>query len=557
MLSKVPVVVAFSVGLAAAAQLPLGGNDGPYHHFESQIKRVAVIGAGPAGLQHAAVLRENGFEVRLFERAPGPRGNWLSTSELPVSADFPDRRIEDGAYVPDIPHKLPHSHVYHTGDDGLSLNVRWREQWNPSPVWEHLTSNSPSSITKLPEVDYPPDHTWTLSNQEIRRHVRQYAAYKGLLADDEEARNITSYSTRVERLQKPEDSSRWTLTLRRLRWHGAAAICADWWTEEFDAVLVATGDYDSTHTPNIPGVPEWAERFPTHVFHSREYRHPSSLQGNDVLIIGASVSASEISRDIAPHVRSFSVSVRDRERSSAYDQRNIRRFAANITRIPEIRRFYPVDDSTSVRDAKLELINGTIISGFDQIIFATGFRRSNPFLAGFHNSTIKGDENPDVDVAPIITDGTHIRSVHWTGHYIPDPTLAFTAGRPWTVGTLAALAVARTWSGKARLPNLQKRWEQYNGPQRNTFFSGLFGSLGHQAYHRQLIVWLNNEALELGGRLVDQFPLRKREEFVYYANLEWTENYVTSANFSRYDDTPRSEWGKEEKTLATDLHIDW
>lgn len=43
-------------------------------------------------------------------------------------------------------------------------------------------------------------------------------------------------------------------------------------------------------------------------------------------------------------------------------------------------------------------------------------------------STIVGYETPDTKVAPIITDGTHLRSLHWTGHYIPDPTLAFMNG---------------------------------------------------------------------------------------------------------------------------------
>ncbi|EJD42264.1 FAD/NAD(P)-binding domain-containing protein [Auricularia subglabra TFB-10046 SS5] len=563
MLRALHVVLGVALVAASQPQIPLGLNepiDDPYHRFAHPIRRVAVIGAGPAGLQHAAVLRENGFEVRLFERAPGPGGNWLTTAELPASAVFPDRRIEDGAFIPDIPKHLPKSHIYRTnGDGGITLDERWREHWNPSPVWEHLTTNSPAVITKLPEVNYPPDHTWILSNKQIRRHVRQYASYKGLHSDDEEARNISSYSTRVERLHKAKGAAQWTLTLRRLRWHGPTAIRADWWTEQFDAVLVATGNYDSAHTPDIPGLPAWTGRFPRNIYHSREYRHPSSVQGKDVLIVGASVSAAEISRDIAPYVRSFSVSVRDRDRSGIDARRSVRRLAANITRIPEIKSFPDVDGASSVRDARVTLVNGTVISGFDHIIFATGFRRSNPFLAGFHNSTIKDDGRPEVEVEPIITDGTTLRSLHWTGHYIPDPTLAFAVGRPWTVGTHAALAVARTWSGKARLPNEARRWQQYQGPTRNSFFTGLFATLGHQSFARQLIVWLNNEALELGGRLVDQWPLENREEFAYYANLEWAEDYVSSANFTRYENTPRSEWVKNELQAIeeADMYEDW
>lgn len=60
-----------------------------HYQFERKIERVAVIGAGPSGLQRAAALIEHGFQVRLFERAPKPGGQWFYTDEIPVSAPFP------------------------------------------------------------------------------------------------------------------------------------------------------------------------------------------------------------------------------------------------------------------------------------------------------------------------------------------------------------------------------------------------------------------------------------------------------------------------------------
>lgn len=42
----------------------------------------------------------------------------------------------------------------------------------------------------------------------------------------------------------------------------------------------------------------------------------------------------------------------------------------------------------------------------------------------FFSSTIVGFDEPETKIAPLITDGTHVRSLHWTGHYIDDPTLA-------------------------------------------------------------------------------------------------------------------------------------
>lgn len=76
---------------AHAEQLRLPGerDSDEYYVFPHPIKRVAVIGAGPTGLQHAATLLEHGFEVRLFERAPMPGGQWLYSDKVPVHAAFP------------------------------------------------------------------------------------------------------------------------------------------------------------------------------------------------------------------------------------------------------------------------------------------------------------------------------------------------------------------------------------------------------------------------------------------------------------------------------------
>lgn len=61
----------------------------PRTSFHHPIHRVAVIGAGPAGLQAAAKLIEHNLTVRLFERAPHPGGNWLYSEETPVRESYP------------------------------------------------------------------------------------------------------------------------------------------------------------------------------------------------------------------------------------------------------------------------------------------------------------------------------------------------------------------------------------------------------------------------------------------------------------------------------------
>jgi len=200
------------------------------------------------------------------------------------------------------------------------------------------------------------------------------------------------------------------------------------------------------------------------------------------------------------------------------------------------------------------------VGDFDEIIFATGYRRSNPFLVDYHNSTIVGTDEPEVEVAPIVTDGTHLRSLHWTGHYISDPTLAFTGGSPFNLVRFQALVFAKVWSGKAKLPCEERLWAEYAGAKRS-FERENFSSLGQEALTRLFIVWLNNASLEFGGRLLSPRPLQDREAFVYWSSKAWEPDFTSSANFVEYENVPRSEWGPLPPALqglkSSDADEDW
>lgn len=99
---------------------------------------------------------------------------------------------------------------------------------------------------------------------------------------------MTSYSTRVERVQKLPGSNKWTLTLRKIEIlpytatqpGGVDDLRVEYWTEEFDAVVVGlAGESDSSHVPDLPGLAEWAHKFPDNVYHVRDYRTPDELIG--------------------------------------------------------------------------------------------------------------------------------------------------------------------------------------------------------------------------------------------------------------------------------------
>ncbi|WVQ68656.1 uncharacterized protein L199_006865 [Kwoniella botswanensis] len=156
------------------------------------------------------------------------------------------------------------------------------------------------------------------------------------------------------------------------------------------------------------------------------------------------------------------------------------------------------------------------------IILATGFRRSLPFLQDFYS--IGGKATPDKDNSPILTDAHDLHSLAWTGHYIPDPTLAFANVRPWTFGRYQSLAFAKVWKGTARLPNKERLWKQY------------FNDNHWQAPAKVVFGTIAEETL---GR---QYPLENRERFAYYSDEVWEHGYTSSDNFTRIENTPRDEW---------------
>ena len=82
-----------------------------------------------------------------------------------------------------------------------------------------------------------------------------------------------------------------------------------------------------------------------------------------------------------------------------------------------------------------------------------------------------------------------MRSLHWTGHYIDDPTLAFATSRGfniprrfvralispvilvvWDMAAFQSLGIAKVWSGKARLPSAERMWKEYPGAGNDFFY---------------------------------------------------------------------------------------
>ncbi|WWC71199.1 uncharacterized protein I206_105152 [Kwoniella pini CBS 10737] len=531
-----------------------------WHSFQQEIKKVAVIGAGPSGLQSAAALIKEGFEVRLIERSDAPGGNWYHNVLTPIRERYPNDDVQTASYRPDP--RANSVEYYQEGDEGLTLVDRWIDHIRPSPIWDDLETNSAPVFTTLPGVEYPTDAAWALQAQLVQRHVRTYASTHGLNANDRpwnaSAPQILYYSTRVEQLKKQGHT--WKLSLKKLtRLPDSDKVKAEWWEEDFDAVVIATGGYQAAHVPDITGLVEWSKvrRSNGHhpVKHSQHYRNPELYKNKTVVIIGASVSASEISRRIGPHVEKLYISLRNTTRNTYMARRSIRRLYSDAEHIPEIVEFGTLPSNESIKEGSVRLANGTLIGGIDEVILATGFRRSLPFLKDYYS--IGGKVEPHSEKSPILTDAHNLQSLSWTGHYISDPTLAFTTVRAWTFGRYQSLAFAKVWKRTARLPSRERLWDEYfNDNHWQAPAKVVFGSIEEETLGRQYVAWLNSESLIHGGRLVDQWPIQNREKFAYYSDEAWEHGYTSSDNFTRFENTPRSEWPTYRRAVEATYELD-
>ncbi|KAF8125537.1 hypothetical protein K438DRAFT_1791071 [Mycena galopus ATCC 62051] len=251
----------------------------------------------------------------------------------------------------------------------------------------------------FPGVQYAADTPWMLSVHDVERHVRAYASLHGLNVNDKSFSPpylpVTSYSTKVEAVQKCNDTSNWTLTLHRLQWlPESSPLQADWWTEDFDAVVDASGRYAEAKNGQYS------------MYHSQLFRHPERLAGKTILIVGNSVSATQIFRTIASFAHLILASSRPNNYRDGYGLDILFSFGDKAGIILEILSFEPLRGSDiGIKAGRIKLINGTMIEGIDEIILATGYH-TNTFL-------------PDL-VNPETLD-----NLHWTGHYIHDPTLAY------------------------------------------------------------------------------------------------------------------------------------
>jgi cation diffusion facilitator CzcD-associated flavoprotein CzcO len=127
---------------------------------------------------------------------------------------------------------------------------------------------------------------WAIDRHGLDTPFRHHSVLRQYIEDlftREQYQDLVRYNTTVERAIKDSNSQKWILTLRRPDENGAQTDY--WWSEEFDAVVVASGHYAVPFIPAIPGLKEFAARNPGSVEHTKHYRSPDKYRGKVSVVL--------------------------------------------------------------------------------------------------------------------------------------------------------------------------------------------------------------------------------------------------------------------------------
>jgi thioredoxin reductase len=156
-------------------------------------------------------------------------------------------------------------------------------QWNPasamSGTWNGMRTNTSRVLSAFSDLAHPPGTAMYPHRDEMLAYLERYAAQFDI------TRRIRT-STHVELLDRRDGG--W---LVRSQCRGAHRA------EVFRKVVVATGRHVAADVPRIPGMDAYAGALG--VAHTSQYSGIDRYRGKDVVVLGCSISALEISAELA------------------------------------------------------------------------------------------------------------------------------------------------------------------------------------------------------------------------------------------------------------------
>lgn len=157
-----------------------------------------------------------------------------------------------------------------------------RDRFTDSPVYPGLETNVDAGAMSFSQEPIPAVRSqWSIERHGLDTPFRHHSVIRQYIEDlfvHKGYHGLVEYNTTVERAVKNPSSQKWVLTLRRTEQHADNPF-DNWWDEIFDAVVVASGHYAVPYIPAIPGLKEFAARYPRSVEHTKHYRGPAKYRG--------------------------------------------------------------------------------------------------------------------------------------------------------------------------------------------------------------------------------------------------------------------------------------
>ena len=186
--------------------------------------------------------------------------------QLPDLGKIADRKADEPLEIPpNLPTWTPHCSKY---------------RFSETSIYPTLETNIAADAMEFSQEKIPEK----LSARSVHQHgvdtpfrhhsvVQQYIED---LVDRNGYERLVKCNTTVERVQKMASGKRWRLILREERRDTDQDY---WWTEDFDAVVVASGHYTVPYIPYTNGLAEFATAYPTSVEHTKSVRDPQAYWG--------------------------------------------------------------------------------------------------------------------------------------------------------------------------------------------------------------------------------------------------------------------------------------
>lgn len=322
-------------------------------------------------------------------------------------------------------------------------------RFSDTSIYPHLETNIAAGPMSFSAEPFPDTRSeWSIRNHGPDTPFRHWKVVKdwiSSLLSRHGYNDMVEYNTTVESVRRNPDTNAhaWTVILRKANAGGKDY----WWSEDFDAVVVANGHYTVPFLPEIPGLAEYHEAHPNVISHSKSFRNPQAYKDKTVVVIGASVSGSDIASSIAGLVKPPLLSV-VRGKYHPY-------FFDYAFQHPKILRKHGISHFDASGDGTVHFADGTSVTAPDAVIFGTGYSWTLPFLQDVWGPG----------------DGVELRNNRLPGlyqhvFYRKDPTLTFVgavaAGFTFKVFEWQAVLAARYLAGRITLPPLKEQdsWEQ-------------------------------------------------------------------------------------------------